>query len=175
MFHRGTNPRVKSLRQRHDQRGFTLLELVVVMAIIALLATLVLAALSGAQKGARDTRRKSDLNQYKSALAQFNGTYQTYPDDGGSCIGSPTGITATTAPYGNAGQNLQTGGFLNQFIGAPQAGGTGYQYYGYCFRTVGSDKEFTMWTRLERSGRYFCVGPSTSKEDAVQANCLWPG
>lgn len=145
------------------------------MAIIALLATLVLAALSGAQKGARDTRRKSDLNQYKSALAQFNGTYQTYPDDGGSCIGSPTGITATTAPYGNAGQNLQTGGFLNQFIGAPQAGGTGYQYYGYCFRTVGSDKEFTMWTRLERSGRYFCVGPSTSKEDAVQANCLWPG
>ena len=60
----------QTLTKRPD-RGFTLIELLVVIAIIAVLAALILAALSSAQKGARDSQRKSDASQYQKALIQY--------------------------------------------------------------------------------------------------------
>ncbi len=53
------------------KKGFTLIELLVVISIIGVLATLVLVSFVPAQKQARDTQRKSDINQYKNALEMF--------------------------------------------------------------------------------------------------------
>lgn len=61
------------------RQGFTLIELLIVISIIGILASLVIASMGGAQKQARDTQRKSDLNQYRNALetyaANSNGLY----------------------------------------------------------------------------------------------------
>lgn len=59
--------------------GFTLVELLVVISVIGILASIVLVSFTGSQKQARDTQRKSDLKQYQLALENFanksNGLY----------------------------------------------------------------------------------------------------
>lgn len=50
--------------------GFTLIELLVVIAIIGILATFAIANYSSTRERARDTQRKNDLNQIKTALIQ---------------------------------------------------------------------------------------------------------
>ncbi len=61
------------------KRGFTLIELLVVIAIIGLLASTVLASLSGARETARDTTRLSQARELTKALeiyrAQKSGDY----------------------------------------------------------------------------------------------------
>lgn len=61
--------------------GFTLIELLVVISIIGVLASLALVSYTRSQKQARDTRRKSDLRQYQTALENYanqnNGLYPT--------------------------------------------------------------------------------------------------
>lgn len=53
------------------KKGFTLIELLVVISIIGILAGLTLVSYTGAQKQTRDTQRKSDLGQYRTALEAF--------------------------------------------------------------------------------------------------------
>lgn len=61
------------------QKGFTLVELMVVMAVIAILAATALVAFTGVQKGARDTSRKTYTSQYRTALENFYSNNQAYP------------------------------------------------------------------------------------------------
>lgn len=59
--------------------GFTLIELLVVISIISLLASIVLASLNSARVKARDTRRRADLNQLRTALAFYFDSNNAYP------------------------------------------------------------------------------------------------
>lgn len=66
------------------KKGFTLIELLVVMAIIGILAALSLTSFNTAQKNSRDTRRKSDLAQYRNVVEAYasnnNGKYPPNDD-----------------------------------------------------------------------------------------------
>ena len=64
------------------RRGFTLIELLVVMTIIAILIGLSLVSYQSARKSARDGKRKSDLEQIRSALEMYRSDSGTsaYPD-----------------------------------------------------------------------------------------------
>ncbi len=61
------------------RRGFTILELLVVMAIIGILAAIGLGAYPGVQQKARDARRKSDLENIARALEMWYGDSNTNP------------------------------------------------------------------------------------------------
>ncbi|MBI4948461.1 prepilin-type N-terminal cleavage/methylation domain-containing protein [Candidatus Berkelbacteria bacterium] len=52
-------------------KGFTLIELLVVIAIIGILAALIIVALSGAQRRARDTQRKNNAKAISLAMEQY--------------------------------------------------------------------------------------------------------
>lgn len=73
--------------QHTTKKGFTLVELVFVIAIIALLSTIILASLTKATSLGRDAKRRSDLDAVATALELYYQDNGTYPI--GNCISSP--------------------------------------------------------------------------------------
>ncbi|MBI3384753.1 type II secretion system protein [Candidatus Gottesmanbacteria bacterium] len=65
-------------------KAFSLIELLVVISIMAILGSLALSAFSTARKEARDTQRKNELTQYKTALESYYVSNSTYPVYSGS-------------------------------------------------------------------------------------------
>lgn len=59
--------------------GFTLLELLVVMAILGILAAIGMASYTGVQAKARDARRKSDLENIARAMEMYYNDNGNYP------------------------------------------------------------------------------------------------
>lgn len=70
----------------HKKNGFTLVELLVVMAILGILVTLVAAGFYTAQMRGRDAKRKSDLKEVANALSVFYSDHNRYPDSSGGQI-----------------------------------------------------------------------------------------
>ncbi len=59
----------------NNPQGFTLVELLVVISIIAILSIIGITLFSGVQKNARDARRKADIQSIQKALeAHYNDT-----------------------------------------------------------------------------------------------------
>src|SRR3989344_6460947 len=52
----------------NNPRGFTLVELLVVISIIAILSVIGITVFTGVQKGARDTKRKADITAISNAM-----------------------------------------------------------------------------------------------------------
>jgi prepilin-type N-terminal cleavage/methylation domain-containing protein len=61
------------------KKGFTMIELMVVVAIIGILATLILASLGGAKAKTRDARRLSDIKEFQGALENYFAEHGHYP------------------------------------------------------------------------------------------------
>src|SRR4030042_5343737 len=59
------------MKKIYESLGFTLIEILIVIAIIGILAAIALVSFTGAQRQARDTNRKSDLRMYETALVQY--------------------------------------------------------------------------------------------------------
>ena len=109
-----------------NKRGFTLVELLVVISIIALLSTIAIVSLGSARAKARDTARIADMKQLATALEQYyadNGGYPavqavgTYPDWTKTIvigkITSPVTNTLTSNNAAYSGIAAGTGSFGN--------------------------------------------------------------
>ncbi|OGE25500.1 hypothetical protein A3C26_02205 [Candidatus Daviesbacteria bacterium RIFCSPHIGHO2_02_FULL_39_12] len=59
--------------------GFTLVELLVVVAIIAVLSIIGMAAYGNVQKNARDAKRKGDIHIIRNALEEYYMDNKSYP------------------------------------------------------------------------------------------------
>lgn len=62
-----------------NQKGFSLIELLVVMAIIAILSAIGLASFSSVNQNARNSRRAADIQQIRSALEMYRTDHDAYP------------------------------------------------------------------------------------------------
>ena len=91
------------------RKGFSLLEVLVVMSIIGVLLTVGVASFGSMQKRARDAKRKSDVKAIQSALEQYHSICNNYPDIPESGIagsklicdkgmGYPTIVVMTSVP-----------------------------------------------------------------------------
>ena len=70
------------MKQKSARKGFTLIEMLIVIAIIGILSSIVLVGLGPVQSRGRDARRQSDLRGAQNALELYYGKCGHYP--GGS-------------------------------------------------------------------------------------------
>lgn len=108
------------------KKGFTLIELLVVISIIGILMSFAFVSYTSAQKSARDTQRKSDLNQYRIALENYSVAY------GGKYPANDSQIWEN----GDTGGNFftESGAIINEYIPAaikPPRSGPGTARYFY--------------------------------------------
>ncbi len=64
---------------KNNQKGFTLLELLIVIVIIGILAVLIIPNLASGPARARDSQRKQDLRNIKTALEAYHVDNSSYP------------------------------------------------------------------------------------------------
>lgn len=88
---------VKNVLRLRQRGGFTLIELLIVISIIGVLAGFLFVNFSGVRERGRDSRRKNDLNQVKTALRLYYNDYQRYPDNTGAGLINGCGSSGTDA------------------------------------------------------------------------------
>ena len=99
-----------------NKKGFTLIELMVAIAIVAILATIGIAFFTNSQKTAMDGKRKSDVNALSQALEnKYDAVTQLYSfpattDFAGSTVPIDPVNTAGATPPGTAFQYYYTYG-----------------------------------------------------------------
>jgi prepilin-type N-terminal cleavage/methylation domain-containing protein len=137
---------MKSNRNRpggQPGRGFTLIEIVLVLAIGGLIMVVVFIALSGAQKNRRDFQRKHYMGLAAAAVENyFNNNNYTYPDPA-----NPASIAKfesqylpkTTDPltglqYSDANGNFEYRGVGGTHSDKPPVGTIYFQYAHFCNR-----------------------------------------
>lgn len=60
-----------NVRQKNKEKGFTIIEVVLVLAIAGLIFLMVFIALPALQRNQRDTQRKNDLSRAETAVQQY--------------------------------------------------------------------------------------------------------
>jgi general secretion pathway protein G len=86
------------------KKGFTLVELIIVISIVALLSTIGITTYSSVQKDARNIRRKADLKELKTALEAYKAKNSDYPTTANAWFGT----CATYGSYSDTG----AGGYI---------------------------------------------------------------
>lgn len=142
------------IKRFFNQKGFTLLELLVVIGIIAILVAVGTASYSTVQKKARDAKRKNDIKAIQSAVEQYYSVCGfTYPLPSSGTVGSNiTCANPATTVMESVPKDPSTS------LGYPygsRGGAAGTDYY-ICatMEAGGGNSNGTAWVD---NGIFFCV------------------
>jgi general secretion pathway protein G len=122
--------------RRYNQDGFTLIEIMVVILILGLLATIVVQSLRGAADKAKRTKAQADIAEFKTALDRYyldNGRYPTTDQGLGALVAPPTN--------GQIPSNYEQGGYIERLPRDPWGNNYAYQSDGnnYVLKSFGPD------------------------------------
>lgn len=86
------------------QKGFTIVELLIVIVIIAILATITVVAYTGIQNRANDTAVQTDLANYARKVDEFKAKWSEYPNTQNELDGLE--VRASQSSYESSTNNL---------------------------------------------------------------------
>ena len=143
--------------------GFTLVELLIVMAIIGIIASIGLGGFYSSQAKARDAKRKANLSQIADALELYYNDKAKYPAAGtGANVGKIMGCGAggtTVCTWGEtAFSNTTTGTvYMTKLPTDPLP--DRYKYY---YKTASSNSKYQLYARLENENDKSILNPLPS-------------
>ena len=147
----------------NSKKGFTIVELLIVIVVIAILAAISIVAYNGIQTRARDSQRKSDIAAITKGLELYyidKGEYPNYPDgSGGSTTMTANWSTTSDASWQGFINTLKP--YMSTVPRDPTSTSTGgynslnYAYYGnnssYCGAAV--KQMYILTYKLESSAQ----------------------
>lgn len=117
---------------RRAELGFTLIELLISVSIIAILIAIGIASYATINKQSRDTKRKSDIEQLRSALEMYRAENGNYPNIVGGSYSDASGLSTTLTPTYIPvipSDPKSTGTYIYRYLPTGLVSG---KYYGYC-------------------------------------------
>ncbi len=100
---------------KHKKLGFTIVELLIVVVVIAILAAITIVAYTGIQNRAHDSAVQNDMKQFATILEIYKTDNGTYPSLYG--LTPSMGIKLTKASYGRDGQSRNASYCFNATTG----------------------------------------------------------
>lgn len=145
------------------QKGFTIIEVVLVLAIASLIFLMVFLALPALQSGQRDTDRKNDVSKVLAAVTTYQSNNNGTSPSGTVTLGSTTGFGAYLALSGNTTAVTITAITGNITPVAPSTGTIQLYTNAKCSTTLGSilvgnsPKQSAALTKLEGGNSLYCL------------------
>lgn len=154
------------------KQGFTIIEVVLVLAIAGLIFLMVFIALPALQRNQRDTARKNDVSTVASSVTSYvSNNRATFPttatiasyvtnlsDNSAKVVVAPIGTLSIAAGSGSATTSTTAAAIQDALIVVTQRTkcGTPTATGGYTL-TTGTSRQFTVVTKLESgNGAPFC-------------------
>lgn len=124
------------------KKGFTLIEILIVVAIIAILAGSILVGFGPAQRQGRDSRRIADLRQVQNALELYYSKCGYYP--GTAQASSPCGAFQPISSWSDL-----TSALTGSSIGTSQIPNDPTNGKNYMYGTDGTGSSYVLGAALE--------------------------
>ena len=136
----------RTKRSWTNERGFTLMELLIVIVLLGILATLGLSSFKSSQTKSRDTKRKGDLKSISTALEIYYNDKGRYPNDAsdGRIMGCGAGdvLECTWGGQFTDANNTQYMAILSK---DPSKGKR------YFYDVAGGNQSYQIYARLENT------------------------
>ncbi|MDB5266885.1 MAG: prepilin peptidase dependent protein type pilus assembly protein PilA [Parcubacteria group bacterium] len=159
---------------RTHTHGFTLIELMVVISIIGLLASVIISSLNVARQKGRDGAIKQQIGQLRTLIELNYSEYGTYsqiqpyiwfqnPIDCSNSI--------TTGNYANQAQLI----CLNLFKlnGNSPNNWLGPSYFLFLGNNVSNSNKYSISTFLPGKGKFYCLGSGGISSDTTGSSDTW--
>lgn len=151
------------MKNIRNKKGFTIIEVVLVLAIAGLIFMMVFVALPALQRSQRDTSRKNDVSIVSSAVTSFSSNNRgAFPTKAQlrSYVTDVSSNTTSVVVSGTTGQNTYTSTNTPEgTIRVTAASTCGASTPDSQELKAGSARQYTVVTKLESgSGTYFCQG-----------------
>lgn len=156
-----------------DKKGFTLLELMIVIVILGILAALISGNFITSLKKGRDARRKSDLSEIQKSLEMYYEDVRAYPTPIPGDVGF---VFGSKFSYVDAGGN-QVKTYMQVVPNDPTpnhnylyvSNGQSYQLYA-CLE---SDQQILPYTSDPTKYGAFSCSTQCFKSDGTTTSCIW--
>ncbi|MGC6426512.1 MAG: type II secretion system protein [Akkermansiaceae bacterium] len=149
------------------RKGFTLVELLVVVAIIAILATMAVAGASMAKNAANKTKAKAAISELTTAISSFSDEQNTLP------LAEGEGETAEKRTDNElmdvlCGINEDENPNKIAYFSYRKAKGKNNNYWDGLYRTQSTAEFFGPWKNRDKNERYYRIIFNYGYEDFIR-------